>query len=1743
MRRVLGSRLLFAGFSLAVAFAAARGAEATVALAPGGAILFPTQTTVVTVTLSGLPLTAGGTGSLRITGLGSDVTAIPAIPTYTKIPLLTVATTTFVLQAAASAVATATPRTITVADLTFGAGSAPFSLTILEPKLNLSIAVPSSGTITLGSSTINVSVRVQPDPGFGANVGAAGVPLLFSVDSVPLPPSTPANVTAGGQQTETAPYNTTHVFPFRRTGAVVPGTYTVPVIAFWTGTTRLTQSANAILTLNIPDVGIVPPGALTVCNGGPSQRGLYTFNSLFGYAGNSLINPISVPTGITETSPKSITLASGQSLGGQAFTVQAAGAPLGAQSVTYRLQDAAAAVNKTFPFAFTVVNPDVAASTTSASISLQAGGASQAFTANTLPPPLSCGVSLRVDYTVTGLPAGFTLPGTVSVNPFGFTYPSVALPISAGAGVVPGSYPANVHFNVPATGQAGNVPVTVNVSAGPDFTLLAAPSPITIPRGQTGNVVISLNPLNGFTGTPNVTIPAIQSVTANPTAFTVGIGKPTSVAFTVAANAAPGTYTAPVNGTAAGVPGTRTVNVSIVVPPPPDFTLTASAPTITLTPGGTGKLTFTMTALNGWNTPTTFTVPAIPNVTATPAALNFPGTGGAIDVTFTASPTAPNGTTPATFTASVPPTAGPPTTRSATVNVVIQPAPDFSLTVAPLSLRVLQGDTGTVAVTANPLYGFTGTVAVTMPAAGGVSFVPQTFSLAAGASANVQVVTTPSTPTGTSTITLSGTAPGVAGSRAGSFALTVDPRPDFSLAVSPPSVTLAVGGATQVTVTVQGLNNLTGFVDVAAPTTILGVSFSPPAATIPVGGSAAFTVTAGAAATGSAGGNFAGTSASVAGARTATFIVAITAAPDFQVQLTPPSLVIPAGTAGTSSASILPINGLGGTFNVSLAPPAGITVAPLSIPNLAASTPVPVVVTVAPGVSGAFDIPVTGTSTQTGLARSATLRVSVPSPDYSLTAVPASLQLSPGGSAPVTITAAPINGFSGVVTVVPALPPGVDVDLKSFTLGPGEAKTVTVSLLPGAASFVSLPFNGTTPGGPSRSASVAISSQTTPDFTLSVTPAVINLPAGGRASAQVTLVPLNGWSSSVDVTVTGTSGISIAPPAFPLLPGLPYPVEIRAADDAPPGAVTLFFKASGANGGAGVTVTRTVNVQVTVAAADFNVRVTPPAPSVVAGRSADLSLVLEPIGGFGGTVVVTPVSLPPGVTLTPPQPALTPNLPQAATLSIPRGLSPGAYTLVFRADEVPSPTVRRRPLLISKTLNVPLAVLAASGGFTVTVSPTTALVSPDQAVAVRYELRSLSDAPLTITGDTYLLRDRSGAVLGAVEEPLSLVLPPRGTVIVSNTILVTGEQFARAGSPPVVLADRTFRATPDATGYVPNATATVTATAANSLLSTASATRISIVYPPSGTLVGRGNSLRAQGLVVGSGTGNLLVGWFFDGILVETATVPLQNGTPTSVSNAISLPTLISGNHEIALSVLAPNTLSSPPVQIYVEEGQQTLRLVSPTAGAALSPAFGAPTFAWIPVPGIARYGVGLRRRAPGAPWRWSYTTDTRWSPPASLWTSLSEGEYEWGVRGFTNTGRAFLDSQSGGASAPPTSEGSLDMAEGWTVSSAQGRFSIGGSEAALQDLHGRATADAAGVRFAWDELAGALYVHTLYQRASDGLKRVRTELLNKPLLLIPSAALPRGGPLLWRVTALDKDGRALGTTAAAAVPAAGGAR
>src|SRR5512140_2709067 len=241
MKRGLGPGSLRAFLLALGALLSTHRLDAAVALAPNAASLFPTQSVTVTATLSGLNILASGTGPVSITGLGAGVSTSPAVVTYTKLARLGTATATFQILVGAAGVAGT--QTITVTDLTFAGGAGTFSLTILEPPLRLSITTP---TIVLGATTIGVPVRAAPDPGFGANVGAGGVPLLFGVDAG----APPSGVTAGGTQNELAPFITTLTFPFRRTGVVTPGSYAVTLAAVWTGTTRLPQTSTAILTVN-----------------------------------------------------------------------------------------------------------------------------------------------------------------------------------------------------------------------------------------------------------------------------------------------------------------------------------------------------------------------------------------------------------------------------------------------------------------------------------------------------------------------------------------------------------------------------------------------------------------------------------------------------------------------------------------------------------------------------------------------------------------------------------------------------------------------------------------------------------------------------------------------------------------------------------------------------------------------------------------------------------------------------------------------------------------------------------------------------------------------------------------------------------------------------------------------------------------------------------------------------------------------------------------------------------------------------------------------------------------------------------------------------------------------------------------------------------------------------------------------------------------------------------------------------
>src|SRR6202042_3262601 len=105
-----------------------------------------------------------------------------------------------------------------------------------------------------------------------------------------------------------------------------------------------------------------------------------------------------------------------------------------------------------------------------------------------------------------------------------------------------------------------------------------------------------------------------------------------------------------------------------------------------------------------------------------------------------------------------------------------------------------------------------------------------------------------------------------------------------------------------------------------------------------------------------------------------------------------------------------------------------------------------------------------GTSGSLSHSAAVTATVSAPPPDFTLAVSPASLTIVDGAAgAPVSVTVAAVNSFSGTVAVaITGLPAGVTANPAALTLTPGTPQNVTISAATSAAAgSATLTFTGT----------------------------------------------------------------------------------------------------------------------------------------------------------------------------------------------------------------------------------------------------------------------------------------------------------------------------------------------------------------------------------------------------------------------------------------------------------------------------------------------------------------------------------------------------------------------------------------------------------------------------------------------------------------------------------------------------------
>jgi hypothetical protein len=365
-------------------------------------------------------------------------------------------------------------------------------------------------------------------------------------------------------------------------------------------------------------------------------------------------------------------------------------------------------------------------------------------------------------------------------------------------------------------------------------------------------------------------------------------------------------------------------------------------------------------------------------------------------------------------------------------------APNFIVLPSPNTMVVGPGSSGTSTITLTPVNGFSGSV--TLSVSGLPTGVTAAFSANPVTSSSTLTLTASSKAAmGTATVTITATSGNLTNSIP--ISLTVA-KPNLT-PPSPSAVTLDPGGSVTSTITITPANAFSGNVTLVASGLPAGVTavFSPNPAT----SSSVLTLTAASTA------KLKTTTVTITGTSgrlKATTKIEVTPG-NFVLTATPGALTVAQGNSGTGTITIIPEDGFDGNVTLSARVPSGVTAS--FTPNPATSTSTLTLNVSDSAAIGTSTVTITGTSGS--LVRTTTIQLTTLLPNFTLTALPNALIITPGTSGSTTVTITPTNTFDQNVTLsASGLPDGVTA---SFSPNPAtSSSTLTVAVSSSAKAVV-----------------------------------------------------------------------------------------------------------------------------------------------------------------------------------------------------------------------------------------------------------------------------------------------------------------------------------------------------------------------------------------------------------------------------------------------------------------------------------------------------------------------------------------------------------------------------------------------------------------------------------------------------------------------------------------------------------------
>jgi hypothetical protein len=358
--------------------------------------------------------------------------------------------------------------------------------------------------------------------------------------------------------------------------------------------------------------------------------------------------------------------------------------------------------------------------------------------------------------------------------------------------------------------------------------------------------------------------------------------------------------------------------------------------------------------------------------------------------------------------------------------------------------------------------------------------------------------------------------------------VTVNPpvNPDFSLSANPTSLTVNQGASGTSTITVTRLNGFTNSVSFSASGLPGGVTatFNPISTT---GTSTVVTLAASATATtGAATVTVTGTGGGLT--RTTTINLTVSPPANFSLSANPASIAVNQGTSATSTITVTRTGGFTSSVGFTASGlPTGVT----ATFNPTSTTGTSTVLTLAASstaATGAATVTVTGTGG--GLTRTVAINLTVnpaQTPNFTLSANPASVAVNQGATATSTITVTRIAGFSSSVALsASGLPGGVTAAFNPQS-ATGTSSTLTFTASSGAVTgSASVTVTGTG-GGLTRTTTISLTVNTGGgNGGVTVTPVInANGPWFNEEALQISnTVSLT--ALSVTIVIQRTTGIS-----------------------------------------------------------------------------------------------------------------------------------------------------------------------------------------------------------------------------------------------------------------------------------------------------------------------------------------------------------------------------------------------------------------------------------------------------------------------------------------------------------------------------------------------------------------------------------------------------------------------------------------